>query len=134
MAPELPVTFSTTTAWPQASVNLWANMRAVTSVALPAVKPTTSLTGLSGHLVCAASGVTRPNTSTSAATDRTIDCMVSSGKAISVAVCQRLWDFGAVPHPRSRATRVGAKFEFARDRIRDLARRPADIHDDRTFV
>jgi hypothetical protein len=58
MAPELPETFSTTTGCPQASENLWANMRPVTSVALPAVKPTTSRTGFSGQLVWAASGLT----------------------------------------------------------------------------
>jgi hypothetical protein len=56
MAPELPAMFSTITDWPHASVNFWANMRPVMSVALPGVKPTTSLTGLSGQLVCAATG------------------------------------------------------------------------------
>ena len=45
--------FSTITGWPHASPNFWANMRPVTSVALPAVKPTTSLTGFSGQLVWA---------------------------------------------------------------------------------
>src|SRR4029453_12385486 len=53
MAPELPEMFSTTTGWPHAFWNFSANMRAVTSVALPAVKPTTSLTGFSGQLVWA---------------------------------------------------------------------------------
>ena len=55
MAPELPAMFSTITGWPQASENLWANMRPVTSVALPAVKPTTRRTGFSGQLVWAPS-------------------------------------------------------------------------------
>jgi hypothetical protein len=70
MAPELPAMFSTTTDWPHASPNFWANMRAVTSVALPAVKPTTSFTGLSGQLVWAAAGSTARATIDAARTRR----------------------------------------------------------------
>src|SRR5262245_12592042 len=86
MAPELPATFSTTTGWPQAWANLSANRRAVTSVALPGVKPTTSLTGFSGHLVSAASGWTA-NAAASAASAPMSRCMVSS-------LVGRLLDFG----------------------------------------
>ncbi len=71
MAPELPETFSTTTGCPQASENFWANMRPVTSVALPAVKPTTSRTGFSGQLAWAASGLTaHANKRTTKRTDK----------------------------------------------------------------
>jgi len=60
MAPELPATFSTTTGWPQASLNLCAKSRPVTSVALPAVKPTTRRTGRSGQAPCAKAPVAVP--------------------------------------------------------------------------
>jgi hypothetical protein len=63
---EFPAMFSTTKGWPQASLNFCAKRRAVTSVALPAVNPTTSLTGFSGQLVWAWSGEARPKASTSA--------------------------------------------------------------------
>ena len=70
MAPELPETFSTTTGCPQASENFWANMRPVTSVALPAVKPTTSRTGFSGQLVWAASGLAHASKRATVQTDQ----------------------------------------------------------------
>jgi hypothetical protein len=46
--PPAPGTFSTVTGTFQASLSFCANSRAVTSVALPAVKPTMMRMGLSG--------------------------------------------------------------------------------------
>jgi hypothetical protein len=45
--------FSTFTATPKDSVNFCAKMRAVTSVALPGVKPTMMRTGLLGYALSA---------------------------------------------------------------------------------
>ena len=46
--PPAPGTFSTVTGTFQASLNFWANSRAVMSVALPGVKPTMKRIGWSG--------------------------------------------------------------------------------------
>ena len=48
MLPPAPVTFSTTTGFPQAAPSFSASRRAVTSGATPAVKPTRIRTGCSG--------------------------------------------------------------------------------------
>ena len=86
IAPELPAMFSTITGWPQASENFCANIRAVTSVELPAVKPTTILTGLSGQLVWAMAGCTTASASRHARAPRIVDSIVkSSGIAVFAA-------------------------------------------------
>jgi hypothetical protein len=78
------------TDWPHASPNFWANMRAVTSVALPAVKPTTSRTGFSGQLVWAIADWPA-STSRAATAQRTIECMLFPPAAV---LAHGLWASG----------------------------------------
>src|SRR5262245_41125498 len=92
MAPELPAMLSTTTGWPHAAWNFSANRRAVTSVALPGVKPTTSFTGLSGQVaVCAKAGAAAmTRKAVRVRSKRTIFFLPLSGRLWQLApACQR---------------------------------------------
>src|SRR5215813_8470937 len=68
--PPLPGMFSTVTGTFHASLNFCAKRRAVTSVALPGVNPTTMRTGLSGKLACATAPLTGSSTASAAMTQR----------------------------------------------------------------
>ncbi len=71
-----PVTFSTTTDLPHASLNLSANNRAVTSGATPGGKPTMIRTPCSGYPACANACPAAASTATMTKA-RTIDAMAA---------------------------------------------------------
>src|SRR5262245_26561793 len=69
--PAAPGRFSTTTAWPHTSDSRVPRMRAIGSLAPPAVAGTTSRTGRAGH-ACARTGLARGDTKVAAADARSI--------------------------------------------------------------
>ena len=62
MLPEAPSLFSTTTGWPQRSVNFCAMRRAMMSVPPPGANPTTMRTAFAGYWAQAVSTITTRST------------------------------------------------------------------------